>query len=147
MTDRDDALAFVIETPEGERASALEVDPVDWQAGTVEVSFWLHPDHRGAGRAREALSLFVGYAFDDLRAHEVTANAYASNERSRRLLETVGFEEEGVGREDAFVGGAYEDTHYYGPLEPEWRERTDEGDAADADDGDDDAGTDATDRD
>ena len=53
----------------------------------------------------------------------MTANAYASNDRSRRLLGAVGFVEEGVGRADAFVGGAYEDTHYYGLLEPEWRER------------------------
>ena len=93
---RDDVLAFVVEV-DGERAGVVEADPIDWQAGTVEVSFWLHPDSRGAGHAREALSLLVGYAFDELRAHKVTANAYAGNERSRHLLDAVGFVEEGVG--------------------------------------------------
>ena len=31
--------------------------------------------------------------------------------------------DEATGREDAFAGGAYEDTHYYGLLDREWRER------------------------
>jgi hypothetical protein len=53
--------------------------------------------------------------------------------RERRYVE------EGVGREDAFLDGAYRDTHYYGVLEREWRARADdaddaEGREADADD-------------
>lgn len=62
----------------------------------------------------------VAYAFDELHLHKVTASAYASNEASRALFESVGFTHEGVGREDAFLGGRYHDTHYYGLLVDEW---------------------------
>jgi RimJ/RimL family protein N-acetyltransferase len=50
----------------------------------------------------------------------VTANAFAANDASRTMLESIGFVEEGVGREDAFFDGEYHDTHYFGVLEDEW---------------------------
>jgi RimJ/RimL family protein N-acetyltransferase len=103
-----------------ERVGVAEFDPVDREAGVAELAFWIHPDHQRSGYAREAASLFVAYAFEELRMHKVTANAYDTNEGSRGLLERLGFREEGVGREDAFFDGAYHDTHYYGLLETEW---------------------------
>jgi hypothetical protein len=39
------------------------------------------------------------------------------------MLTSLGFVEEGVGREDGFLDGDYHDTHYFGVLDREWRER------------------------
>jgi ribosomal-protein-alanine N-acetyltransferase len=103
----------------------VELDPVDRETGVAELSVWIHPAHHRQGYASEAIELVVGYAFDELRMHKVTANAYARNEASRRMLASLGFVEEGVGREDAFLDGDYHDTHYFGVLEREWRERDD----------------------
>jgi RimJ/RimL family protein N-acetyltransferase len=107
-----------------ERVGVVEFDPVDRETGVAELGLWTHPDHQREGYASEAVRLFVDYAFSELRMHKVTANAYGVNEGSRRLLESAGFVEEGIGREDAFFDGSYRDTHYYGVLESEWRERT-----------------------
>lgn len=52
--------------------------------------------------------------------HKVTADAYATNEASRGLFESVGFTQEGVGREDTFFDGRYQDSVYCGLLEDEW---------------------------
>jgi RimJ/RimL family protein N-acetyltransferase len=112
-------------TVDGERAGAVELEDVDRTAGRAELAVWLHPDYRGNGRAREAVELLVGYAFDELRLHRVVADAYADNDRSRRILDAVGFVHEGTGREDDFLGGEYVDTVYYGLLVDEWRERGD----------------------
>jgi RimJ/RimL family protein N-acetyltransferase len=101
----------------------VELDPVDRETGVAELGTWIHPAHHRQGYASEAIELVVGYAFDELRMHKVSANAYARNEASRRMLESLGFVEEGVGREDAFLDGDYHDTHYFGVLESEWRER------------------------
>jgi RimJ/RimL family protein N-acetyltransferase len=101
----------------------VELDPVDRETGVAELGIWIHPAHHRQGYASEAIELVVGYAFDELRVHKVTANAYARNEASRRMLASLGFVEEGVGREDAFLDGDYHDTHYFGVLDPEWRER------------------------
>jgi RimJ/RimL family protein N-acetyltransferase len=138
LDERTDAVQVLV-VADRERVGVVELDPIDREAGVAELAFWVHPDHRRRGYAREAVELVVGYAFDELRLHKVTASAFAPNEASRGLLESLGFVEEGVGREDAFLDGAYRDTHYYGLLEREWRAREDEsgsGAAGGEDDGD-----------
>jgi RimJ/RimL family protein N-acetyltransferase len=105
------------------RIGVLELDPIDHETGVADLGLWIHPDHHRRGYAREAIDLLVGYAFDELRLHKVTANAYARNEASRQMLASLGFVEEGVGREDGFLDGDYHDTHYFGVLDREWRER------------------------
>lgn len=106
------------------RAGVVELDPIDRETGTADVAYWLRPEFRRNGYAREALELVVDYAFSQLRLHRVNAAVYDFNERSMELLEAVGFTAEGVQRENAFVDGAYRDTHYFGVLEDEWeRER------------------------
>ncbi|SEO69804.1 Protein N-acetyltransferase, RimJ/RimL family [Halogranum amylolyticum] len=102
------------------RAGVVELDPIDRETGTADVAYWLRPEFRRNGYAREALELVVDYAFSQLRLHRVNAAVYDFNERSMELLEAVGFTAEGVQRESAFVDGAYRDTHYFGVLEDEW---------------------------
>jgi RimJ/RimL family protein N-acetyltransferase len=119
MNQRTDAVQVLI-TADGDRVGVVELDPVDHETGVAELGVWIHPDRHRRGYAREAVELVVDYAFAELRVHKVTANAYAGNEASRGMLESVGFVEEGVGREDAFFDGAYHDTHYFGVLEGEW---------------------------
>lgn len=118
--DRDDAVQLLIEA-DGEPAGVVEFDPIDRETGVADLAVWIHPDHRGRGSAREAVELMCAYAFDELRLHKVTADTYATNEASRSLFESMGFTQEGVGREDAFFEGRYQDSVYYGLLEDEWR--------------------------
>jgi RimJ/RimL family protein N-acetyltransferase len=131
MNERDDAIQLLVAVADDgpvadrERVGVVELDPIDRDTGTADLAVWIHPDKRRDGYAREALELTLAYAFAERRVHKVTANAYATNEASRGLLEAVGFVEEGVGREDAFVDGAYRDTHYFGLLRREWDDGTD----------------------
>lgn len=123
LNERRDAIQLLV-VAEDERIGVVEFDPIDRETGVTELGFWIHPDHHGEGYGREALCLVLAYAFAELRIHKVTANAYDVNEASRGLLESVGFTHEEVGREDAFLDGDYHDTHYYGLLEREWRDRS-----------------------
>lgn len=88
--------------------------------GTAEVGFMIHPDHWNAGYATDALGALCGYAFEERRLEKMVAMAYETNEASRRVLEKTGFTEEGVLREEAFVGGERVDVHRYGLLATEW---------------------------
>lgn len=117
--DRDDAVQLLVEV-DGEPVGVVEFDPIDREAGVADLAVWVHPDHQGRGYAREAVELMCTYAFDELRLHKVTADAYASNEASRGLFESIGFVQEGIGREDAYFDGEYRDSVYYGLLEDEW---------------------------
>jgi RimJ/RimL family protein N-acetyltransferase len=119
MNERVDAVQVLV-TADDERVGVIELDPIDHETGVADLGAWIHPDRRRSGYAREAVGLMVDYAFSELRIHKVTANAYAANDASRTMLESIGFVEEGVGREDAFFDGEYHDTHYFGVLEDEW---------------------------
>lgn len=125
LNERLDAVQVLVTTGD-ERLGVVEFDPIDRETGVADLGFWIHPDHHGKGYGREALCLVLEYAFDELRIHKVTADAYEANEASRGLLESLGFTHEGVGREDAFLHGDYHDTHYYGLLEREWETDADE---------------------
>ena len=54
----------------------------------------LHPDHAGHGYATEALLELIRVCFDNLGLRRVTANCFAANDASRRLMERVGMRRE-----------------------------------------------------
>lgn len=112
-------LVVADETPVG----LVGFTDLDDTAGVATVNYWVHPDHWGRGYATAAVELLLGYGFDQLRLHKVVAEVVASNEASRRVLETFGFVEEGRQREQTFVDGEYCDCLLYGLLVSEWRER------------------------
>lgn len=116
-----DTIQLLVEA-DGEPVGVVEFDPIDREAGVAEFAVWIHPDFHRHGYAREATGLMLDYAFDELRMHKVTANAFETNEASQRLFGSLGFTREGVGREDAFLEGEYRDTVYYGILDREWRD-------------------------
>lgn len=89
-------------------------------AGMADLAYWLLPEYQGEGYGSEALSLMLEYGFDELRLHRVQADCLASNDASRGLLESHGFEQEGVFRDAQFVDGEYVDVLRYGLLADEW---------------------------
>ena len=117
----DDALRLLI-THQDVRVGVIELDPIDREDGTAQVTYWIDPEHRRQGYARSALDALASYAFDDLRVHKLTARVYEFNDASLELLRGVGFVEEGVHREGAYVDGRYVDVHWLGLLEREWRD-------------------------
>ena len=58
--------------------------------GSVEVGFWVHPDHRGRGSAGAALSLAVALAQRSGFAR-LTARTVPQNSAAQRVLERAGF--------------------------------------------------------
>ena len=85
-----------------------------------ELAYWITPAEWGNGYATAGAELLVGHAFDELGLHRVSASAFADNDASRRVLEKVGFEREGVARKEAFVDGEWQDVVNYGLLDEEW---------------------------
>jgi len=65
--------------------------------------------HEGMGLMGEALKLTIRLAFDELRLHRIMANYLPTNERSRRVLERLGFAREGYARNYLFINGGWRD--------------------------------------
>jgi RimJ/RimL family protein N-acetyltransferase len=115
--ENGDAQLLVCE-PDGDPVGVVNLYDVRHDHG--EIAYWLVPAAQGKGYATEAVSLLVEYAFETRGLHRVYAKAAAFNDDSRRLLERLGFSEEGRLREHLFLDGAYHDEVWYGLLREEW---------------------------
>ncbi len=65
--------------------------------------------HEGRGLMREALRAANDFMFNAMRMHRIMANYRPENERSGRLLQQLGFMQEGLARDYLFIDGAWRD--------------------------------------
>ena len=82
--------------------------------------------HEGQGLMAEALRAANEFVFRVMHLHRIMANYRPENERSGRLLETLGFVREGLARDYLFIDGAWRDhvlTSLVNPdFDPAWVE-------------------------
>lgn len=91
------------------------------KAVQADLGWSLNPDHTGRGFATEALEAVLRNCFDELGLRRVTADCFAANERSWRLMER------GMRRgihsvcDSLHRSGAWLDGYGYALLADEWR--------------------------
>lgn len=93
--------------------------PRPWRY-TVEIGYQFRPSARGKGYAVEGTRLLVNYLFSNRPIERIEAVTGSENAPSRKLLERVGFTQEGRTRRSYFVRGTYSDSLIYGLLREEW---------------------------
>jgi len=89
---------------------------------SVEIGWtWLHPSAWGSGANAEAKLLLLRDAFERLGCRRVELKTDALNERSRRALEALPAQFEGIHRKHMLVrGGENRDTAWYSVIDDEW---------------------------
>jgi len=86
----------------------------------AEVGYLLFPEQQGRGYATESLREVVRFALDDCAYHKLTATVTAGNAGSRKVLEKVGFQLEGVLREHFLLRDEWHDDWVFGLLRSQW---------------------------
>jgi RimJ/RimL family protein N-acetyltransferase len=74
----------------------------------------------GKGYATEAVHAMLEWAYGALDLNGVEAELDTRNAASARVLENLGFEREGLKRDDCIVSGEVSDTWIYGLLRRDW---------------------------
>jgi RimJ/RimL family protein N-acetyltransferase len=88
----------------------------------AELGWVLHPDHAGHGYATEAVRELVRVCFEVLGLRRLTANCFAANDASWRLMERIGMRREvHTVRESLHRSGDWLDGMGYALLADEWR--------------------------
>lgn len=91
--------------------------------GIADWGFYAAPDApRGTGHALGQATLH--YAFIKIGMHKLCGQALAYNERSIKFHENLGFQQEGVLREQNFDGQTYHDVVCFGLLAREWQAKS-----------------------
>lgn len=87
--------------------------------GIADWGFYAAPDApKGTGGALAQAAL--RYAFETVGVHKLCAQALAFNERSIRFHLNLGFQREGILRQQHFDGQQYHDVLCFGMLASEW---------------------------
>jgi [ribosomal protein S5]-alanine N-acetyltransferase len=80
------------------------------------IGYWIGQPYARQGHARHAVQAIVKHAFETLHLHRVQAACIPSNFRSRGLLESIGFREEGYAREYLRINDMWQDHVLYAKL-------------------------------
>lgn len=87
----------------------------------AELGWVLHPDHAGRGYATEAVRELIRLCFEELGLRRVSANCFADNEASWRLMERLGMRREiYTVRESLHRSDGWLDGMGYALLADEW---------------------------
>ncbi len=85
-------------------------------AGSGSLGYWLGENALGQGFMREAVLAVCDWCFQSLGLARLDAATLPENARSRRVLESTGFREEGFARGYLEIGGRRRDHVLYGRL-------------------------------
>jgi [ribosomal protein S5]-alanine N-acetyltransferase len=107
-----DAIPLVITLKDDDKyighVSALQFDKV---FKFVEICYILDREHWGKGIMSEAVKYVVDFIINKVKIHKIRAACFAKNIASKRVLEKVGFKQEGYLRDNVIIDGEYEDEY------------------------------------
>ena len=89
----------------------------------AEIGYELAPEHWGQGLMPEAVGAILRFGFERMGLHSVEAQIEPDNQGSRRVLEKLGFVQEGYFRENSYFDGTFTDTAVFSLLKADWLRR------------------------
>ncbi len=89
-----------------------------WEKRRFEIGYWVTASEHGKGYAPEAANALTRFAFGALGAKAVVIEHAEGNDKSRRVIEKLGFDKEGVARMDMILpDGTQTHRHTYSRLD------------------------------
>ncbi|APO46106.1 alanine acetyltransferase [Paenibacillus xylanexedens] len=82
------------------------------------IGYDLDRKNNGRGYTTDAVRLVVDHGFNKLKLHRIEAGAMTHNIASIRVLEKVGFQKEGIARQNVHINGKWEDHQILAILNP-----------------------------
>jgi N-acetyltransferase len=97
----------------------MDIQPVH---SKLEIGWtWLHPDYWATKVNAECKSLLLTFCFESLNVVRVLLKTDENNMRSRRAIEKIGGQFEGILRKDMMRhNGTYRNSAYFSVLDTEW---------------------------
>ena len=116
-TEQPHETTFAIRRASGRLIGVVGADDLDVGAShRARIGYWLAKPYWNRGIMTDAVSRYVDYAFAELAVVRLTAEVFARNEASARVLQKVGFVQEGRLRRHREKDGDRMDVLYFGLL-------------------------------
>lgn len=115
---------FSVETRQGKLIGNLGIIHIDWAQRKADIGAVLgEKEYWSKGYGTEAITLLLGYMFEELNLNRIWLYCDESNVRAQRCYEKCGFRREGVFRQNRFKAGRYIDDVVMSILRGEWDAR------------------------
>ena len=116
------ALRTLLLDPTGTIVGVANLTSITGSPGfRATLGYSLAERNEGQGLMREALTALLPVAVERFRLHRVEAAYLPRNARSGRLLESLGFEKEGLARNYLMIDGRWEDHVLTAWTDDDWR--------------------------
>jgi diamine N-acetyltransferase len=118
--DEEDRSWFVIEA-DGKVIGSIGMHHRDQRSRVSAFGIGIYdPAYVGQGYGREAIDLFLDWAFRIQNYQRIWLTTWSINQRAIRCYQALGFVEEGRQRRQIYVDGQYVDAVMMGLLREEW---------------------------
>ncbi len=99
---------------DGQVTGQLTVWAVAWGSSrSAQLGYWVDRTYAGRGIIPTALALVADHCFQVMRLHRLEAGIAPENTASRRVVEKLGFREEGTRVRQVHINGSWRDHVYY----------------------------------
>lgn len=98
----------------------FSIDPIHRKA---EFGIMIDPKHQGHGYASIATDLAIDYAFSTLNLHKLYLIVDRINEKAIHVYEKMGFQVEGILKEEYFVNGEFHDVSMMSIFQQDYLEK------------------------
>lgn len=116
ISEADPRTAFAIATESEAIGSIGLMLGRDVHRFTAEMGYWLGEPFWGKGIMTHAVRFLADWALCKLKLHRISAEPYATNPASHRVLEKAGFTHEGILRSSVFKDGKILDQVLYSRI-------------------------------
>ena len=106
---------------QGKMAGQIDFSYFDWTNRKTEIGYWLGKAFEGKGLVTKSCRVLIDYAFDELKLNRIEMRCGTENKKSRKIPEKLGFKEEGILRQVAWLHDRFVDYVIYGLLADEWQ--------------------------
>ena len=105
---------------DGQVIGALSLKNISHSMSYGEIGYGLSESHQGKGITTAAVKLLIDKIFAETSLRRLIALVHEENQASRRVLEKLGFQDEGLLREHYLIKGTPVNEVLYGLLRREW---------------------------
>ncbi|MBH0231245.1 GNAT family N-acetyltransferase [Halobacillus yeomjeoni] len=101
-------------------AGIVDFHQLDWMNNKASIGYWMGSEYAGKGLLTRSCKVIFDYAFKQMGMNRIEIRAAEENVKSRAVPERLGFEQEGIIRDAAFLYDRHVNHVVYGMLEKDW---------------------------
>lgn len=120
LSNNNGRIYFAVETLEGTNVGRINLYRIDERNGTFQIGILIDRDYRGKGYGTAAMKILLEYAFMERRLNKYCGSIVDTNIGSSKMHKKLGCQQEGVCRQNIYMGGCYHDEILFGLTKEEY---------------------------